>query len=106
VPDKILNHTSHRPLLLSLAARHRVAAVYPLRLFVADGGLTSYGIDLPDLLVRAAGYVDRVLRGVARADLPVQLPTKFELTLNLKTAAALGLTLPPNLLSLADEVIE
>jgi putative tryptophan/tyrosine transport system substrate-binding protein len=97
---------SHRDLITSLAARHRVAAVYPFRFFVRAGGLVSYGVDLPDLQRRAASYVDRILKGATPADLPVQLPTKFELAINLKTAKALGLTVPPTLLALADEVIE
>jgi putative ABC transport system substrate-binding protein len=98
--------TAHRDLIISLAARHHVAAIYPLRLFVRAGGLVSYGVDLPDLQRRAAGYVDRILKGATPADLPVQLPTKFELAVNLKTAKGLGLTVPPTLLATADELVE
>ena len=84
----------HRELIIALAARHRLPAVYPYRLFAASGGLMSYGIDTSDPFRRAAGYVDRILKGEKPADLPVQQPTKFELVINLKTAKALGLTVP------------
>ena len=86
----------HRELIIMLAARHRLPAVYPFRYFVTSGGLISYGPDLNDQFRRAAGYVDRILKGEKAADLPVQAPTKYELAINLKTAKALGLTLPPS----------
>ena len=97
---------THRETIISLAARYRVPAVYGFRFFVSDGGLVSYGVDLPDLERRAATYADRILKGAKPADLPVQLPTKFELAINLKTAKALGLDIPPTLLARADEAIE
>jgi putative ABC transport system substrate-binding protein len=96
----------HRELIIKLAAQYRLPAVYSDRVFVAGGGLISYGADLSDSWRRAAGYVDRILRGEKPADLPVQAPTKFELVINLKTAKTLGLTVPPALLAGADEVIE
>ena len=95
-----------RELIIMLAARHRLPAVYPFRYFVTGGGLISYGPDLTDQFRRAAGYVDRILKGEKAADLPVQSPTKYELAINLKTAKALGLTMPPSLLARADQVIE
>jgi putative tryptophan/tyrosine transport system substrate-binding protein len=96
----------HRDLIITLATRHHLPAVYPFRVFVTGGGLISYGPDLLDQYRRAAGYVDRILMGAKPADLPVQAPTKYELVINLKTAKALGLTVPPSLLANADEVIE
>jgi len=98
--------TAHRDLIVALAARHHLPAVYNLRAFVTAGGLMSYGVDFTDMFRQAASYVDRVLRGDNPADLPVQAATKFETILNLKTAKALGLTVPPGLLVAADEVIE
>ena len=98
--------TLHRELIITLAARHKLPAVYFERFFVAEGGLISYGADLVDQFGRAAGYVDRILKGEKPADLPVQAPTKYETVINLKTAKALGLTVPETLLARADEVIE
>jgi putative ABC transport system substrate-binding protein len=96
----------HRGLIFALAAQYRVPAVYPFRFMAREGGLVSYGVDLGETFPRAAEHVDRILKGAKPADLPVQAPTKFELVINLKTAQALGLEVPPTLLARADEVIE
>jgi putative ABC transport system substrate-binding protein len=96
----------HRRLIITLAARHRLPAVYFERGFVTDGGLISYGADNIDQFRQAAGYVDRILKGEKPADLPVQAPNKYEMVINLKTAKALGLTVPPSVLARADQVIE
>jgi putative tryptophan/tyrosine transport system substrate-binding protein len=96
----------HRVPIISAAARNNVPAVYSLSYYARDGGLLCYGPDPVDIFRRAATYVDRILRGEKPGDLPVQFPTKFEMVLNLKTAKALGLTVPPSVLLLADEVIE
>jgi putative tryptophan/tyrosine transport system substrate-binding protein len=96
----------HRNVVITLAARHRLPALYADLVFVTDGGLIAYGPDRVDEFRRAATYVDRTLKGVKPADLPVQAPTKYELVINLKAARALGLEVPPQLLARADEVIE
>jgi putative tryptophan/tyrosine transport system substrate-binding protein len=104
VPDATI--IANRDLVITLAARYRLPAVYPWRYFVTAGALMSYGIDNVDVLQKAASYVDRILHGAKPFDLPVQAPTKFETAVNLNTAKALGLTIPPTLLATADEVIE
>jgi putative ABC transport system substrate-binding protein len=104
VASPLINNNSN--LIISLAAKHRLPTTYPWRSFVADGGLICYGPDPIDAHRKAAGYVDRILKGEKPADLPVQAPTRFELAINVKTAKALGLTVPPSLLARADEVIE
>jgi putative ABC transport system substrate-binding protein len=104
MPDSFLN--VHRAEMVSLASRYRLPAVYPWRFFPELGGLLSYGIDQRDQFGIAATYVDRILKGEKPTDLAVQAPTKYELVINLKTARALGLTIPDKLLAAADEVIE
>ena len=105
-PDVFTTTKVNLDLITSLAQRDRLPTIYPYRYMVADGGLNSYGIDTIDLYRRAPAYVDRILKGAKPADLPVQLPTKFELAINLKTAKALGIEIPATLLGRADEVIE
>ena len=104
LPDSFT--TTNRKPIIEAVARHPLPAVFPFKFFAAEGGLLSYGVDNSELYRRAAIYLDRILKGEKPADLPVQQPTKFELVINLKTAKALGLTVPPTLLALADEVIE
>jgi putative ABC transport system substrate-binding protein len=104
MPDPLT--ITHRELIVASAARYRLPAAYPYRLFAASGGLLSYGIDRVDLYRRAAAYVDRVLKGAKAGELPIQQPTKFEFVINLRTARALGLEVPPSMRARADEVIE
>jgi putative tryptophan/tyrosine transport system substrate-binding protein len=104
IPDSFA--VVHSDLILRLVERHRLPAIYPFRLFALKGGLLTYGLDIPEIYRQAAEYVDRILRGAKPSDLPVQAPNKFELIINLKTAKALGLEIPPTLLARADEVIE
>jgi putative ABC transport system substrate-binding protein len=104
LPDVFL--VAHRELTIELTARHRVPTIYQYRYFASRGGLMSYGIDVIDQYTRAAEYIDRILKGAKPANLPVQSPTKYELVINLKTAKALGLEIPRDLLLVADEVIE
>ena len=106
MPDVALSTQKNRDLIISLAARRRLLTIYPYRYWVSDGGLVSYGIDQVDLFRRVPTYIDRILKGAKPAELPVQLPTRFELAVNLKTATALGLTIPESFLLRADEVIE
>src|SRR6516165_10093534 len=103
-PDAFINTRRH--LIMALAERHRLPAIYSFRQFVTEGALMSYGPDAADIVRRSASYVDRILKGERPTALPVQAPIKYDLVLNLKTANALGLTVPPTLLALADEVIE
>lgn len=105
-PDVFMNTKSQRDLFITLATRYRMPAVYPYAYMLSAGGLISYGIDQVDLYRRAPGYIDRVLKGALPADLPVQLPTKFEMAINLKTAKASGFVIPPTLVGSADKVIE
>ena len=104
MPDAFM--ITHRASIISAAARNNVPTVYSLSIYARDGGLLSYGPDVVDIFRRAATYVDRILRGTKPAELPVQFPTKFEMTVNLKTAKALSLTVPETLLATADEVIQ
>ncbi|HXZ46814.1 MAG TPA: ABC transporter substrate-binding protein [Pseudolabrys sp.] len=104
VPDSFM--FGQRQQIIALAAKHRLPAIYPLQIFIPDGGLIAYGIERVDMFHRAADYVDRILRGASPVELPVQQPTKFELSINLKTAKALGLDVPLQLQQRADEVIE
>jgi putative tryptophan/tyrosine transport system substrate-binding protein len=104
LPD--ISMTNYREAIVALAARHHVPAIYPFRFFATIGDLMSYGTDVAEVFRRAAAYVDRIFKGEKPGDLPVQAPTKYELVINLKTAKTLGLTVPPTLLALADEVIE
>ena len=104
LPDVMFFHERAR--IIALAARHRLPAIYEARAYAVDGGLLSYGRDVSEQFRLAAGYVDKILKGAKPADLPIQQPTRFQLVVNLKTAKTLGLTIPPAILDLADEVIE
>jgi putative tryptophan/tyrosine transport system substrate-binding protein len=104
LPD--ISMTNYRERIIALAARHRVPAIYPFRFFAESGGLMSYGTDVAEVFRRVAGYVDRILKGTSPGELPIQAPNKYELVINLKTAKALDLEVPPTLLARADEVIE
>jgi ABC-type uncharacterized transport system substrate-binding protein len=104
LPD--VSTMNHRDLIVALATRHRLPAIYPFRYFAASGGLLSYGTDVPEIFRRAASYADRILKGARPAELPVQGPAKYELVMNLRAARMLGITMPPLLLARADEVIE
>jgi putative ABC transport system substrate-binding protein len=104
MPDTFL--VDHRGLIIQMAAQHRVPAIYTNRLFAAEGGLISFGFDVPDMYRRAASYADRLLRGARPSELPIQAPTRFQLVINLRTANALGIPVPPTLLARADELIE
>jgi putative tryptophan/tyrosine transport system substrate-binding protein len=106
IVTSVPGEAAHRNLIITLAARHKLPAVYYEHFFIAAGGLISYGPDFVDQYRQAAGYVDRILKGEKPADMPVQVPTKYEKVINLKTAKALGLTIPPGVLASADEVIE
>ena len=105
VPPDFTTVVNRAP-LIALAAQQNLPVIYPFRLFVTSGGLISYGINLREMYVKAASYFDRILRGETPAELPVQTPTRYELVVNMKAAKTLGLTVPPTLLALADEVIE
>jgi putative tryptophan/tyrosine transport system substrate-binding protein len=104
MPDTFL--VDHRGLIIQMAAQHRVPTIYTNRLFAAEGGLLSYGFDVPEMYRRAASYAVRLLRGARPSELPIQEPTSFQLVINLRTASALGVPVPPTLLARADEVIE